>query len=164
MLKINDECEVGECSCQCVSRAWLSSTNRKGVVKLSTGLLMQTPELNGSLQTDTLKTWLGVQDYYGKVLQRSDNLKTSACTAASRPPPRLRNILGKVPQEVIEKFYGCGAPLPEGLSATLSRYRPGHATKPLTPDGPCCRHRRLASFGPWQWKWQRLLCSSSTCW
>ena len=62
---------------------------------------------------DTFKV---VQDYYGKVLQNSGNLKTSACTAASVPPPRIRQILNKIPGEVLEKFYGCGAPLPEGIS------------------------------------------------
>lgn len=60
---------------------------------------------------DTFKV---VQDYYGKVLQNSGNLKTSACTAASAPPLRIRQILSKIPDEVLEKFYGCGAPLPEG--------------------------------------------------
>ena len=57
-----------------------------------------------------------VQDYYGKVLSTSKDLKTSACTAAGRPPPALAAVLGRVPRAVSEKFYGCGAPLPLGIS------------------------------------------------
>ena len=69
--------------------------------------------MNGDAHSDKLRV---VQDYYGKVLQNSGNLKTSACTAASRPPLRIRKLLSKIPAEVLEKFYGCGAPLPEGTT------------------------------------------------
>ena len=57
-----------------------------------------------------------VQDYYGKVLSTSKDLKTSACTAAGRPPPALAAVLKRVPRAVTEKFYGCGAPLPLGIA------------------------------------------------
>jgi hypothetical protein len=61
---------------------------------------------------DTLKS---VQDYYGKVLSTSKDLKTSACTAAGRPDPLIRGIMSEIPEEVLSKFYGCGAPLPTGI-------------------------------------------------
>ena len=57
--------------------------------------------MEGAPNGDTFQI---VQDYYGKVLQNSGNLKTSACTAASRPPLRIRNILARIPAEVLEKF------------------------------------------------------------
>lgn len=56
-----------------------------------------------------------VKDYYGKVLSTSKDLKTSACTAAGRPHPKILEIFKKIPTEVMEKFYGCGAPLPLGI-------------------------------------------------
>jgi len=56
-----------------------------------------------------------VKEYYGKVLATSKDLKTTACTAAGAPPPRIRDLIKRVPREVREKFYGCGAPLPMGI-------------------------------------------------
>ena len=62
-----------------------------------------------------LKTCLATQEYYGKVLQSSKDLKTSACTAAGRPHPLLRKLMADLPEEVLSKFYGCGAPVPLGI-------------------------------------------------
>lgn len=60
-------------------------------------------------------TYKNVQDYYGKVLATSKDLKTSACTASGRPHPHIIDIMRNVPAEVRDKFYGCGAPLPLGI-------------------------------------------------
>eukprot|EP01060_Flectonema_neradi_P003337 TRINITY_DN1213_c2_g1_i1.p1 TRINITY_DN1213_c2_g1~~TRINITY_DN1213_c2_g1_i1.p1 ORF type:complete len:397 (+),score=95.85 TRINITY_DN1213_c2_g1_i1:77-1192(+) len=56
-----------------------------------------------------------VEEYYGKVLKTTKDLKTSACTAAGRPPLIIRDAMKKVPNTVMEKFYGCGAPIPMGI-------------------------------------------------
>lgn len=56
-----------------------------------------------------------VQDYYGKVLSTSSDLKTTACTTSAAPPKFIRSILSKVPDEIISKYYGCGTPLPYGI-------------------------------------------------
>lgn len=56
-----------------------------------------------------------VQDYYGQVLQKSEDLRTSACCTAVAPPTEVRKILAQVPDEVISKYYGCGSPLPPGI-------------------------------------------------
>eukprot|EP00899_Mesostigma_viride_P027361 jgi/Mesvir1/780/Mv17379-RA.1 len=56
-----------------------------------------------------------VQNYYGKVLKDTSDLKTSACCAAGAPPLLVRKALEKVPDEVIAKFYGCGSPVPYGI-------------------------------------------------
>ena len=61
---------------------------------------------------DTLQN---VKEYYGKTLETSKDLKTSACTAAGRPHQNVVAILRQVPNEVKAKFYGCGAPLPLGI-------------------------------------------------
>ena len=58
-----------------------------------------------------------VQDYYGKQLQHSDDLKTSACCDASMIPAWLKPLLARVHPEVLARYYGCGLvcpPLLEG--------------------------------------------------
>ena len=58
-----------------------------------------------------------VQDYYGKQLQNSDDLKTSACCDASAMPDWLKPLLANVHPEVLSRYYGCGLvcpPLLEG--------------------------------------------------
>ena len=60
----------------------------------------------------TQQTLKDVQDYYGKVLQTKDDLKTSACCPLEAPPPRVQALLKNVHDTVQAKFYGCGSPLP----------------------------------------------------
>ena len=58
-----------------------------------------------------------VQDYYGKQLQHSDDLKTSACCDASAVPGWLKPLLARIHPEVLARYYGCGLvcpPLLEG--------------------------------------------------
>jgi len=58
-----------------------------------------------------------VQDYYGKQLQSSADLKTSACCDASAMPGWLRPLLARIHPEVLSRYYGCGLvcpPLLEG--------------------------------------------------
>ncbi|MEZ5814268.1 MAG: methyltransferase domain-containing protein [Alphaproteobacteria bacterium] len=56
-----------------------------------------------------------VKDYYGKVLETSEDLKTSACCPAEGPPGHVRDLLKNVHEVVQAKFYGCGTPLPENI-------------------------------------------------
>ena len=63
-----------------------------------------------------------VQDYYGKQLKTSKDLKTSACTAAGRPHAEVRKVIQRLPSEVVDKFYGCGAPLPLGIDGYAPSY------------------------------------------
>ncbi len=60
-------------------------------------------------------TYSQVQDYYGKVLQTSDDLKTDACCTDEGLPSYLKPILSKVHDEVLMRYYGCGLVLPEQL-------------------------------------------------
>ena len=53
-----------------------------------------------------------VREYYVKVLQRSADLKTSACCPAENMPRHLRGLIDDIEPEVLERFYGCGAPIP----------------------------------------------------
>lgn len=56
-----------------------------------------------------------VQRYYGEVLSRSEDLKTSACCTISAVPPHVDAALGKVHEEVRARYYGCGLVVPEAL-------------------------------------------------
>lgn len=60
-----------------------------------------------------------VKEYYGRVLSSKDDLKTSACCIEGSYPAYIQQIRSALPKEVIQKFYGCGSPIPpalEGLS------------------------------------------------
>ncbi|CAM9507085.1 unnamed protein product [Chrysoparadoxa australica] len=56
-----------------------------------------------------------VKEYYGKILNKSDDLKTNACTTDSGLPDHIKGVLRKVNPEVISKYYGCGICVPEQL-------------------------------------------------
>ncbi|MDO8465055.1 MAG: methyltransferase domain-containing protein [Gallionella sp.] len=49
-----------------------------------------------------------VQDYYGKQLQNSDDLKTSACCDTLQMPDWLKPLLARIHPEVMSRYYGCG--------------------------------------------------------
>ncbi|MCX2783554.1 methyltransferase domain-containing protein [Microbulbifer thermotolerans] len=57
-----------------------------------------------------------VQDYYGKQLQSSDDLKTTACCDASAVPEWLKPLLAKIHPEILSRYYGCGLVCPPLLS------------------------------------------------
>ena len=56
-----------------------------------------------------------VKKYYGEVLQSKDDLKTSACCPSEAMPRRLREIVKDIEPEIINRFYGCGSPIPQDL-------------------------------------------------
>ncbi|WFB34527.1 methyltransferase domain-containing protein [Kiritimatiellota bacterium B12222] len=58
-----------------------------------------------------------VSDYYGKVLQHSDDLQTDACCCDSDEiSAEVKAALAQVNDEVMSRFYGCGSPLPLELA------------------------------------------------
>ncbi len=63
--------------------------------------------------SDDPRTW--VRDYYGEVLTRSDDLATNACCATGAPPAYLGPLLSRIDARVLDRFYGCGFPIPEAL-------------------------------------------------
>lgn len=56
-----------------------------------------------------------VRNYYGEVLQSSDDLQTDACCSAESIPRAYRPIVSKIHDDILDKFYGCGSPLPYSL-------------------------------------------------
>lgn len=59
-----------------------------------------------------------VKEYYGSTLSSSADLKTNACCTAEVIPPYIKAILGKIHDEVMAKYYGCGLVAPELLEGT----------------------------------------------
>lgn len=58
---------------------------------------------------------LSVQNYYGQVLSSSSDLKTGACCDPNAMSPALRRLLAELHPEVLERFYGCGSPIPQAM-------------------------------------------------
>jgi SAM-dependent methyltransferase len=56
-----------------------------------------------------------VQDYYGRVLASTADLKTTACCSTEDLPTRYKAVLALLPDEVLARFYGCGSPIPAAL-------------------------------------------------
>ena len=50
------------------------------------------------------ETHESVQDYYGKVLHGTDDLKTNACCSLDTIPEHLKEILRTIEPEVLERF------------------------------------------------------------
>ncbi|MFT4666835.1 MAG: arsenite methyltransferase [Patescibacteria group bacterium] len=56
-----------------------------------------------------------VQDYYGKELTGTEDLKTTACCTLVAPPKHILEALAEVHDEVKDKYYGCGLTIPNEL-------------------------------------------------
>lgn len=56
-----------------------------------------------------------VKEYYGKILTGSKDLQTSACCSTESFPPAHRAILAEIDSEILDKFYGCGSPIPPAI-------------------------------------------------
>ncbi|KAG7281984.1 hypothetical protein CRUP_003042 [Coryphaenoides rupestris] len=61
-------------------------------------------------------THVNVKEYYGKVLKKTQDLKTNACVTSARPVSvHIRAALKRVHPEVTDRYYGCGLVVPECL-------------------------------------------------
>jgi arsenite methyltransferase len=56
-----------------------------------------------------------VRDYYGKVLKGTKDLKSNACCCTETLPRAQRDILAQIDDEILDRFYGCGSPIPPAL-------------------------------------------------
>ena len=57
-----------------------------------------------------------IQEYYGKELETSEDLKTNACCTIVPPPKHIKAAMGQIHDEVISKYYGCGLTIPYELN------------------------------------------------
>ncbi|MES9904743.1 MAG: methyltransferase domain-containing protein [Sedimenticola sp.] len=56
-----------------------------------------------------------VKEYYGQILQHSDDLKTSACCTTNDTPSHLKQAMANIHPEVSARYYGCGLVRPQSL-------------------------------------------------
>ncbi len=57
-----------------------------------------------------------VKDYYGKELQSMHDLKTGACSCSDElKHATIREIESQLDDEILQRFYGCGSPIPPAL-------------------------------------------------
>lgn len=71
---------------------------------------------DGFVYENASSVYESVQKYYGRILNTSSDLKTSACCTLTKPPKIIRDALKNIPIEIIEKYYGCGTPIPFGIT------------------------------------------------
>ncbi len=65
--------------------------------------------------SDAQRTRAEVQDYYGRELQGTQDLKTSACCDPTDMPQWLKPVLSRIHPEVLARYYGCGLVAPQQL-------------------------------------------------
>ncbi|RMD84465.1 MAG: methyltransferase domain-containing protein [Lentisphaerae bacterium] len=53
-----------------------------------------------------------IRAYYGRVLSSKNDLKTNACCCSGEPSGFVREILDQMEGEILDRFYGCGSPIP----------------------------------------------------
>jgi len=57
-----------------------------------------------------------LQEYYGRILNSSKDLKTKACCCDGEPlSVGMREILKTIAPEILARSYGCGSPIPDCL-------------------------------------------------
>ena len=59
-----------------------------------------------------------IKEYYGKILQKSTDLKTNACCTAKRPPQYILDKMKNIHPNVSASYYGCGLIIPSCLQDT----------------------------------------------
>ncbi|MBT5856505.1 methyltransferase domain-containing protein [bacterium] len=56
-----------------------------------------------------------VKEYYGKVLKGTKDLQTNACCSTESIPDSHKKALAQIDTEILDKYYGCGSPIPPAL-------------------------------------------------
>lgn len=65
---------------------------------------------------DNQETHSQVKEYYGETLSSSEDLKTDACCSIDYYPDHVKAALSEIHPEVMDKFYGCGSPIPDSVA------------------------------------------------
>ena len=83
--------------------------------KMSTSTAPALPVPTSALPSAESKVRKDVSEYYSKVLAKSDDLKTNACTTGGAPPEHIIKCLSNISADVIAKYYGCGLCIPDAI-------------------------------------------------
>ena len=72
--------------------------------------------VNGGENSSSLeKTRAMVKEYYGSKIASTSDLKTSACCTMESLLSYIRDIIPYIVDEVKNRFYGCGSPIPPAI-------------------------------------------------
>ena len=55
------------------------------------------------------------KEYYGRVLNKSTDLKTNACCTAIKYPDYILDAFKNINNEILSSYYGCGVIVPDCL-------------------------------------------------
>ena len=58
------------------------------------------------------QTQKNVQEYYGRIIQKTEDLKSKVCCPTDSLPKELKPFLKNIHDEVQERFYGCASSIP----------------------------------------------------
>jgi hypothetical protein len=95
-----------------------------------------------------------VQEYYGRVLNNTSDLKTSACVAAGKPPLHIRNALRLVRLRMPGLHFAQHVGLtPCGGMWLLTGPERGRRSVLWLWEPDTARHRRTVCPRPWLWFW-----------
>lgn len=64
------------------------------------------------MNNDTLQQ---VKQYYGKILNGKKDLQTKSCCSTETMPEHHKKIMAEIHPEILDRFYGCGSPIPPAL-------------------------------------------------
>jgi len=67
---------------------------------------------NDVISSENKSMYQTVQNYYGRVLTSSKDLQCGACCSRTVSEPIINEAIKKVPDAILNKFYGCGCPIP----------------------------------------------------
>jgi arsenite methyltransferase len=67
------------------------------------------------LMIDEILDLDAVREYYGKTLKDVTGLRTNACCSNETIPPSHREVLEAIDDEIKNRFYGCGSPIPAAI-------------------------------------------------
>jgi ubiquinone/menaquinone biosynthesis C-methylase UbiE len=69
--------------------------------------------VKGFYMTEKVFDQKNLKQYYGTILQKSTDLKTSACCCTDEKlSSAVKAAMSEINDEIITRFYGCGSPLP----------------------------------------------------
>lgn len=68
------------------------------------------------IETETLDFQKNAVQYYGEAIQQTSDLVTAACCDPGTLPDYIKPVLSMIENEITEKYYGCGSPLPVALT------------------------------------------------
>ena len=68
------------------------------------------------MQSSEQNTLNVVKQYYSEKLTSNKDLQTNACCTGAPAPKYVSEVLSHIHPEILDKFYGCGSPIPEALS------------------------------------------------